>query len=245
VRRFKLALRVLFIAISSAAAAVATAAPFHFRYDATGGHYPEEVGWTRSLYDPDDAYVRNVENGELIIDSRGSLLASDRYTLASEMIVPGPGEWFEMTWRVQTTESSGNFGDSDVSVALLNESLGFVAFYIGPDFVAEDRYVPGGIQYIQPIAPDVAHTYRLVSPNLQNYDLYIDGVFAFDGEFHLQGLGLGPRVVWGDRLSGGVSSRSAWGFVEVLTIPEPPAAIVMACALGILSLWNRFRSNRL
>ncbi len=227
----------LFLAFVVAGVSAANAEPFFLRYDAVSS-YPEDQGWARSLNDPDGAIVRSLVNGAMRIDTTNSLLISDRYSITRDSLIPGTGEYLDVSWKVQTLFSSGNYGESEVSLRVLNSSLEYVSLQIGRDFVAEDRYLFGYPELIHAIAPDAPHQYRLTSADMQNYEFFVDGDLTFSGEFHYQGLGIGPRISWGDPLIGGVSSVADWNFVQVSVVPEPAMGALLAMAALLVKRGN-------
>jgi hypothetical protein len=83
----------------------------------------------------------------------------------------------------------------------------------------------GGQTY--PIAPGVMHDYRFVTPDMQAYVLYVDGVKAFSGGFTYEPLLDASRLTFGD-LKAGLSSRSGWDYVRFGVIPEPTTGLLFA-----------------
>lgn len=213
----------------------ASAGEFFLRYDGEKS-YPEQDGWTRLLYDPEGGLVRTLEDGALVLDTRASLLTSDRYRTDDAALAPLAGELLRVTWRVQTTFSNGGLGLSEVALILVASDLRYVELQIGPDFVADDRYLGDEPSLIKPIAPGDFHTFELLTADLERYELYVDGVSAFGADLHGEALGFGPRMVFGDLLIGGVTSVAAWDFVEVAVTPDASTLSLFVAAIALSAM---------
>jgi hypothetical protein len=207
------------------------AEPFYLRYDASA--FPEAVGWDRLLNDPEQALDRSLADGNLALDTRGSLLISDLYSVSDSSIAPGSGETLDLRWRVQTLYSSDSYGSSEVAVTILNPARAYVSLRIGPDFVAEDRFRFGYQDLIAPISIDAPHSYHVQTADFATYSLFVDGALAFEGDFHWQAIPTGPSIYFGDTLIGGTVSVASWDFLEVSVSPEPRSLLMLFLPLAL------------
>jgi hypothetical protein len=215
------------------AAASVYADGYYKRYDADDA-FPEGEGWWRRFHDPEQQLERELTGGTLLIDSRASGLIFDNYTVADPALEPGPGEILEITWRMRMLDGVTEEDLSDVSLNVTNPMDAYVSLQLGMDFVADPGNQPSVPPQMYPVAPVEWHTYRLVTADMQEYDLFVDEAFAFGGVFHGVSITPGAHVTWGDVTMGALTSLSEWDFVEVRVVPEPGGAsgILVAAALG-------------
>lgn len=224
------ALRGLCVAVCLLSSAVASAGEFHVRYDADV--YPERDGWSRYGQDPEDALRRELHDGLLEIDTRGSQLIFDLYEFYSDELEPAPGQQLRVDWRVRTLEGRSDRGASEVSMFVANRDDAYVQVKIGTDHVAESLYVFGYEEYLAPIDPAIPHTYSILTSDMRSYEFRIDDVVAWSGEFHWLGLRDGPVVSFGDSAYGYPNSLAEWDFVAISVVPEPSALatlLILSC----------------
>ena len=192
--------------------------PFYLRYDAEET-YPEQDGFTRLGQDPEGLLVRSVEDGLFTIDSRASTSIIDAYLVRSESFDLDPGEELRVNWRMQTLEDSGTPLTTDVNVVLTNADAAFVDLFLGPDFVSDFERVDGSPKHLFQFEPGF-HEFSLSSVDMLFYDLFVDGTFAFSGQFLSRAV-TGPNLVaFGDAVVG-ETSLSQWDYVEIAVVPEP------------------------
>ncbi|MGD8453210.1 MAG: hypothetical protein PVJ57_15435 [Phycisphaerae bacterium] len=209
-------------ALLLAGAVSARADPFYLRYDADEV-YPEDAGWERHTTDPYGLLERSLADGILTIDSRRSAYITDWYDREIAELELAPGEELRFTWRVNILEADTDDGDSDTNVAVSNASAQYVKLFLAPTFVAANEDGVSGPEHIYELAQQGWHTFLLSSFDMLHYDLFVDNTYAFSGDF-TRHLIPGPnRVSFGDTFIG-LTSRSAWDFVEIQVVPEPPTA---------------------
>ncbi len=211
----------LFVLASSA-----PAAPFHVRWDASSGLFPEQVGWTRFGNDPTGGVHRELVDGVLRIDTRDLGFAFDLYNMDLSGLTLESGETLEITWRMRTIETREPYGNSDVRLTLLNEADQYVEIISGPDYVSESLFQFGRDEYLAPLVIGEYHTYIIKTVDWQNYNLWVDDRFTFSGELRFQAIVSGPLVGFGDSLIGGSGSLSEWQYVDISVVPEPGAVAV-------------------
>lgn len=198
---------------------------FWVEYDASCGLFPEECGWMRTI--EGGGAVRSLADGILTLDSMADPMIFDYYKM-NRPITPGPGETFVATWRVCVAEQSEFWeqlayfhGDAGSAVVL--------GYYL-------DRVCSLYEGWYLPFLPGVFHTYRLESPDLSSYSLWIDDAYSIAGVFHSPCEPV-PFVIFGDGTCGtgaGVS-RTEWEYFGFGVVPEPSALItVFAIALCAL-----------
>jgi len=189
-----------------------------------GNDLPENEGWNRSWGNDEgpqqgEGAVRTLENGILTMDSLYDLRVYDyAYLYLYGELDPDPGELFVAEWRLKVDETIGDHWDSKVSVCsdegwLLG--LGCFPDHIESQF-EDDVYIP--------ITPGVFHDYRLLSWDMQRYELYIDGELVHDGAFW-DGT-LASKFSWGDCVSG-AASLGHWDYVQFGVVPEPSSVLML------------------
>jgi len=219
----------------------AGAEPYWIAYE--GNDLPENEGWTRYWGNWDGPYegdgaIRTLQDGILTMDS---LFDPGVYDYARidrpGRIDPGAGEVFLMEWRVLVDQIAGEpYFATEVGVS--SDDARQLGFGMYPDAVVssfEDISVS--------VQPGVFHEYRVVSPDMRTYTLYIDGEFALMGEFW-EGLAQ-SRVGWGEGVLG-VAARARWDYCRMGVVPEPAcvASLMTLCGLGALILNKRRRTTR-
>ncbi|MBL8879138.1 MAG: hypothetical protein JNG88_08465 [Phycisphaerales bacterium] len=202
------------------------------RYDADV--FPEEQGWERWLFDPDGAEVRELSDSTLRLDTRASELISDTYNFYLGNVEPSERNPLRISWRMQTLEDHGDLLLTDVVLFLAAPTSQAIEFIIGTDTVTEGLDRGGRVLHEYAIDSGMAHDYEILTANFQTYSFWVDGEFAFTGEFRGSAWGQVPRIAFGDAIVGTYSSLSAWDFVEAALVPEPHACLL----LGTLLLWR-------
>ena len=117
---------VLLLFLAAAVAKPAMAVPYYYEYE--GLDYPENVGWERWVSDP--APERWLEDGSLVIDSRGLVGSTDDYGISFDSgLDPGSGETFIMSWKLMVEEST----HWDPGVYVKSDESWSVHFLFGTD----------------------------------------------------------------------------------------------------------------
>jgi hypothetical protein len=221
-------MRMLTFVLAALGVLVASAGADEYWITYEGNDLPENEGWNRSWgnddgeHDGDGAY-RTVEGGILTMDSLYDLRVYDyAYRRLPGEVDPNPGELFVAEWRVMVDETIGDGRDSMLVVgsdSAMQLALGLFPDHIDSQF-EDDVYIS--------IAPGVFHQYRVLSWNMQTYELYVDGDLAHQGTLW-QGS-LESWLAWGDGVRG-AASRSHWDYVHFGVVPEPRSAAVFALGL--------------
>jgi hypothetical protein len=211
--------------------ALCQAEPYWVRYEPASGLFPDEGGWTREVSDP--APERWIEDDLLFIDSRAAYGMTDIYRMYSDGTQdPGPGETFVARWRLKV-DAIGVHGDPGIVVDSDDHYGMYVLF--GYDCLWTNPFT----EFIY-FEPGVFHTYELRTPDMRQYELFIDGTLAGEGPF--RATMLPAYVSWGDL--GTDSSLSEWDYVELGVIPEP-GTLCGICGCLITILCARYASDSL
>ena len=200
-------------------------------YDADGV-YPEDRGWTRSVYG--GGAQRWFDNGSLVIDSRASTGIEDAYIMqkSGQLDPSSPNEWFFMSWRMRTDELQGPW---DAAVGAFSDERRAVFLDFSLDHISI-----GGIGTVATFEPGVFHGFELRSSNMLTYDLYVDGALAHSGNFTVPLL-TASTVGWGDMTSGG-ASLTRWEYFRFGVVPEPKSALVGVTLLAAARAVSRGKS---
>ena len=210
-------------ALSCAGFSVATAEQYWIAYE--GNDFPENVGWDRHWGvhvppgDPNSVPERSIEDGVFVLDTTCDIWLNDYYQI-ERSIDPAAGELFVAEWRVAVDELLV-YWDAGIVIAR-DEPPGHVAFRFGTDSVlisTEDLEFELGSGF---------HSFRLESPDLDEYDLYVDGGLLHQGTFESESL-LESYVAFGNGAHG-ASSLSRWDYVRFGTIPEPSSGTLLSVA---------------
>jgi len=212
---------------------------------------PEDEGWNRSWGNNDgpfhgDGAYRTIEDGVLTMDSLYSERVYDyAYLRLPGEFDPDPGELFVIEWRLKVDEVVSRWGAYDPSVGCASDGamqlgLGYHEDWIESVF-EDDVYIP--------IEPYVFHEYRVISWDMYDYTLYIDGEVAHDGVFCQRSME--SSMGWGDTVSGS-ASLTHWDYLRFGVIPEPSSLVALAflctCAgcrcLGRFTMVQSKRSTR-
>ena len=194
------------------------AEPYWYAYE--GNDFPENEGWERWVSDP--APERWLEDGNLVIDSRGLVGSTDDYGIRFDSGVdPGPGETFIMSWGLTVEETTHR----DPGVYVHSDEAWSVAFIFDTDSLIS-FYEP--TVYVE-LEPYVYHEYEMRSSDMRNYELYIDGDLAIEGVFF---QGFFPLVVgFGDIVSS--TSLASWDYFRFGVVPEPATWLMIAITLPL------------
>lgn len=212
--RGMLALGLLVAVVSSA-----PADQYWVSYEADGV-YPEDCGWSRRT-DYGGAQ-RWFEDGALVLDSRASLMIDDGYSMSRPgALDPGLGELFVIQWRLRIDELQGPW---DQFVGVFSDGRRLAAL----DFSSNGVHVPGeGL--VATFDPGEYHYYEFRSSDMLTYELYLDGVIEYVGEFTVPLID-SSFVAWGDGTQGG-ASLAHWDYFRFGVVPEPGGmwSLVLAC----------------
>ena len=207
--------------------ASATAEPYWITYE--GNDLPENEGWTRYWGNADGEYqgdgaIRTVEDGILTMDTLHDPWIYDYAQLfLPGQIDPEPGELFVMEWRLKIDQVDGSI---DPSIGVCSDTAMSVWFVFDEDSFYSHHEGSDEI----PIVPGVFHEYRMISPDMEVYELYVDGDLALAGTFW-QGVGF-SEIGWG--ASGQpLASRSHWDYARFGVIPEPSSMLLILATLGV------------
>ncbi len=223
-------LLIFLMALSCAGFPAATAEEYWIAYE--GNDFPENEGWNHVYGDghwpPQDQPDRWLDDGELVIDTSRNPMLWEYYSRS--LADPEAGELFVAEWRVRV-EVVGGWGDYDGGSVFARES---VPGYIGFDYVPGGLYLHHDQEYV-PLDVTVHHVYRVASPDMQTYTLWIDGEHVLTEPFGassvLQAYGaFGPGVQ-------GTSSISHWHYFRFGVVPEPRSAFLLT--LGLLARRGR------
>jgi hypothetical protein len=204
--------------------------PYWIAYE--GDVFPEEAGWQRHWGDEHGPLgpgaERRIEDGVFVLDSLRHDQIFDFYDV-QRSIDPGPGETFVAEWRMRVDEQS-DLGDASVGISR-DAYPGYVQFYFGDDAVLS---VTDGMLFA--IEPGVFHTYRFVSPDMLQFEFFIDGMLTHQGAFEDFTL-VQSSVGFGDTVQGR-RSLSYWDYFCFGVVPEPGSG------LSVLALLVVFGSRR-
>jgi len=193
-------------------AGVATAESYEFSYypfggvrgeGDQGGQLPEDQGW-------DPYSVGNVAAWADPSEQALHLLATELDTFKfydNELmgaINPDPGDFLYVEWSMEVI-SEYYHSDTWVTVGL-DEFGGDASIQVSTDRVED---MEGDEEYM--IEPGQPHTFLVRSVNLIDYDLYVDGQYAFSDVFKTPSA-FDSLVSWGDNAS--LYSESLWGFMR-------------------------------
>ena len=204
----------------------ARADPFFQRYEPVET-FPEDQGWTRYWSDPEGKEVRTIEDGVLRLDTCASYSIFDLYYVRSGAFELNPSEELRVTWQMEALETDTTWWETDVIVGITNAESEYVELNLAPGYVAEYGYGFEEPEHVFEFDAGVAHSYEFTSDDMANYQLWVDGEFAFEGQFAFNAL-VGPNWLgFGDTYIG-LRSLSEWKYVQIEVVPEP-ASVVLFC----------------
>lgn len=218
--------------LTSSLAALTAAAPYSIYY--SGDDFPENEGWTRYfLGENTNGAIRTIEDGALGLDSMGDTTISDCYEVARD-IDAASGELFIAEWRVNVVASAGR---PTAALVLARDGVGLLAFQYD-----QDRIYSAFEGWAVAITPGF-HSYRLVSSDMVQYELSIDGVSTRNGTWDLNIPPVYGFVGFGDCSHGtNELSHVRWDYVSVSAIPEPAsgwAGLTLAVFMVRSRTWQR------
>ncbi len=206
-----------FLVVSLVVVSAVSADQYWIAYE--GNDFPENEGWLRISYGQPERWI---EDGCLVIDSRGSVSWVESYRLEMQgNLDPGPDELFVMQWRLRIDEAYG----ADIGITVFSDDKWGAAFQLDADTISS-VFEP---DTSAPFLPGVFHEFELRSSDMRSYELYIDDDLAIEGSFWFQLIE--SRVGWGDGVQG-AASLSRWDYVRFGVVPEPSSALLLG--LGVL-----------
>ncbi len=216
--------RLLFVLAAALGTLAAPAGADEYCITYEGNDLPENEGWERHWGNDDgshegDGAIRTLADGILTMDSLYDLRVYDYacHYLYGELD-PDPGELFVAEWRGLVDEVLGDHYDA--AIGMCSDEAWQLSFGLFSDHIEsiweEEVYIP--------ITPGVFHEYRVLSWDMQTYELYIDGDLAREGTFW-QGY-LESKFGWGDFVSG-AANRSGWDYVRFGVVPEPCSLLMV------------------
>lgn len=205
-------------ALACASFSAANAEQYWIAYE--GDDFPENEGWTRSTMA--GGAERWIEDGTLVLDGRADIAIGDSYSM-HRPIDPEPGELFIVRLRLRVDELSS--GHSDPAFGVSSDESWSIGFRLSETriFNIDDLSMSAAFE------PGVFHLFEVMSSDMRNFELRIDGSVALAGPFtHI----ITPsKVSWGDQIVG-AASLSHWDYFEFGVVPEPSGA----AGLVILSM---------
>jgi hypothetical protein len=205
-------LTVLLVAVAATAARV-RADQYWISYE--GNDLPEKAGWSR--YSSGPGVKRWLDDGRLLVDSRSDPLLTEIYTTERKGAVdPGVGETFVASWRL-LAEDVHLFG---ATLAITSDNSQSVYFIFDESMVVSARQP--NLRFVY--EPLVFHEFELRSDDMREYQLYVDGAPAFEGQFSMASTA--SWVAFGDMVVGG-SGLVSWDHVRFGVVPEPSACVIV------------------
>jgi hypothetical protein len=206
-----------------------------FWSDWDGSDWPDALGYTRSwgnLQGPHQGGAnRTLENGILTYDSLYDPGVWDSYYMENfGPMDPGPNEIFISEWRLKVDVVNG---DGDPGIGLKSDDGWMLGLMYTEDHI---RSVFEGFLEI-PFAPHVWHDYQVVSSDMRDYDLFIDGALAHQGTF--EQIVPGSYVGWGEG-SQSASSLHHWDYFRFGVVSPEPSAFQLVI-LMLLIVWRGAR----
>jgi hypothetical protein len=208
--------------------AAASATPYYVGFE--GDRMPEEVpGYVRHF--GGGGATRSIEtdpngNNYLVIDSLASQMIYDYAVCPRQMDPYGPEEVFGAEWRLAVVEQYGYYNDV---AGFVSDGGNWVAFEYALDHVTS----LGDGSWSYPISVGDFHTYRIESPDMETYRLWVDAYLVHAGAWE-------PGVTYAAGLFGdpsqgaGARSLAKWDYFRFGVVPEPDSVIqillVCVCA---------------
>lgn len=166
------------------------------------GPFPEDQGWTRiSRF---GTVLRSIQDGAMALEAFENFDWEYYPKDMNDTLDPAPGEFLYVEWQM-VVDDENIPADTGVLLALDNFG-GVVGVGIAIDRVEDAE---GREEYL--FEPGVFHTFLLVTIDLDAYDLFVDGNFAFSDFFKRPTI-LNSRVSFGDGSTSYSSSR--WKYVR-------------------------------
>lgn len=127
-------------------------------------------------------------------------------------------------------------GYSDPGVAVCSDDQHALVLSMGMDFIQSSEELISA-----PFSPHEWHDFTLESEDLLTYQLYIDGMPAFDGSFYESAFSL-AGAYWGDHSSH--RSLAEWDYVAFGIVPEPSSGLSGLAVMCVAVLLRRSASRR-
>jgi hypothetical protein len=197
----------------------ALGSPYWIAWDGEGetAGMPEEFGWTRNWGNWDGQFqgpgaYRTLENGILTYDSLYDPGVFDyNYMERPGQLDPEePNECFVLEWRLKVSQVVGYY---DPGIGVHSDEAWAVGFSYAYDHIWSN-FENANI----PFEPGLFHDYRLVSGGMRDYQLFIDGTLAREGQF-LHKFSE-SYVGWGDDWQG-FASLHQWDYVRFGCVSAP------------------------
>jgi hypothetical protein len=162
---------------------------------------------------------------------------ADLYAVSASDLMPGPGEFLRVDWRMRVLQQQDEgapdwFGDAGMHIA---RSYGESApLNLAPDLIS--ALTPGysGYQVLSLLEPGAWHAYSFLT-DMEHYDLFVDDRLVFHSALYSgEPSTPAPYISWGDPWTG-AGSQSEWDYVRVSIVPEPPGVLVGILAVLALS----------
>jgi hypothetical protein len=233
--RFIRALIVSGFCLTCAAAALAES--FFLRYDADAT-FPEQEGWSHWTSNPEAPVQRTVEDSVFRLNSMASPGTADLYDLRGPDLIPGPGEFLRVDWRMRVLQQADTgldwFGDAGMAISAADYEGAFLN--LAPNLVSVSAPGTQGYSVLSLLEPGTWYTYSFLT-NLQQCDLFVDGRLVFHGVLYTSAPETPhPWISWGDPWSG-TGSDSEWDYVQVSIVPEP--GTILAALLAAATACRR------
>jgi hypothetical protein len=169
-----------------------------------GHNLPTAEGWTEERYGG-GANLKLTEEG-LVIDGWASIAISDFFH-QDLTALPGLNQYLRVDWRLRVDQLSG-FADPGMQIASPKGSVILV-------YQLDRVYSLAEVAWVAYFPAGEFHDYTFISGDMETYTLYVDGGFAWAGEFH--GANYPPNIEWGD-YGQGAASISLWDYVRYAII---------------------------
>lgn len=222
----------LAFALAFTTASIARADLFWVAYEAD--NLPEQSGWTRVFESPGG--IRSASAGIFVLNTISRPAVYD-FNFRQATAILDPGEELAFEWRVRVT---GSIHDTFIQVGR-GAVYGGIGPSIGPDTVQISDTVS------LPIASGVFHSYRLVTSDMRNFRLWIDGSLAWTyAPVTLYQPNI--NVLFGDwtGFATSISSVSEWDYFRfgVVPIPAPTSIGMLVVAGSSAAMTSRRRRRR-
>lgn len=197
-----------------------------------GDDWPENQGWNRAYGNwegpGEGEAVRTLADGVLTYDSRHDTGVYDYCWMERPgALDPGPGELFVMEWGLEVDEIVEGSADFDPGVALFSDDSWGVGLRFSMDRVSS-AFEHTDIAMLN---PGEYYDYRLVSTDMRQYQLYLNGIFVYEGAF--VDVFTESYLSWGDGTQGAGSLQS-WNHFRFGVVPEPRSQLLVLTLLLVL-----------
>lgn len=200
------------LAIVAFGAGAARANQWWVNYE--GNDWPENERWDR--YTAGGGAQRYVSDSTLVLDGLASIDIVDAYR-ATIPSLPDTGETFRAEWRLRVDQVSSLF-DPGVGISFAGYGDVYLAFTYDRIFNLSEG------EWVANFAPGVFHEYVLMTSDMSQYTLYIDGALAHIGA--IAPAAPDSWVEWGDCARGG-ASLTTWDYYRFGNVPEPTTGLML------------------